>query len=72
MKNRKKYSKALKFLYELEDRIADQRTKPNDDWDKGYDNACVIIGEEIRGCIEDIEELFGFTAESEAQSSYYG
>ncbi len=69
---KKKYSKALEFLYELEDRVAEQRTKPNDDWDKGFNMACSNIGEEIRGCIEDLEELFGFTAEYEARSSYYG
>lgn len=69
---KKKYSKALEFLYELEGRVAEQRTKPNDDWDKGYNNACSNIGQEIRGCIEDIEELFGATAESEAISNYYG
>jgi len=69
---KKKYSKALEFLYELEGRVAEQRTKPNDDWDKGYNNACVNIGVDIRACIENIEELFGATAESEAISNYYG
>lgn len=56
---KKKYSKVLEFLYELEDRVADQRTKPEDDWDKGYNMACSNIGVDIRACIENTEELFG-------------
>jgi len=56
---KKNYSKALEFLYELEDKVADQRTKPKDDWDKGYNMACSNIGVDIRACIENIQELFG-------------
>jgi hypothetical protein len=69
---KKKYSKALELLYELEDIVAKKRTKPNDEWDKGYNMACSNIGEDIRGCIEELEELFGAIAESEAFSNYYG
>jgi len=56
---KKNYSQALEFLYDLEDKVADQRTKPKDDWDKGYNTACLNIGEDIRACIENIQELFG-------------
>jgi hypothetical protein len=56
---KKNFSKALEFLYELEDYIASKPCKPGDDWDKGYNAACLNIGEDIRACIENIQELFG-------------
>jgi hypothetical protein len=56
--SKKKISKALEFLNELEESIYNKRTKPADDWDKGYNVACENIGFDIRACIENIEELF--------------
>ena len=55
---KKNMSKALEFLYELENCVDAKRAKPNDDWDKGFNAACLDIGEDIRACIENIQELF--------------
>jgi hypothetical protein len=60
---KKKYSKALELLYELEDKVHAQRAKPNDDYDRGFNKACSVIGDDIYECILNIKELFGLEVE---------